>query len=186
MKMMHTLGLSAAFSALLIFAASEVDAQRGGGRGGGGASRPSASTAQRGGGGGGANRQVRTSSGSNLNTASRGNANVNRGNAARTASNSNVNRSGNRYNSGNINTGDVNVNVDNNCCNGGWGYGAHPVARGAAIATTAAVMGSYYASLPSGCVTVVRVGINYSRCGSTWYQPTYSGANVQYMVVAEP
>jgi len=183
MKMMHMLGMSTAFSALLIFAASEVDAQRGGGRGGGG-SRPNASSAQRS--GGGANRQVRASSGSNLNTASRGNANVNRGNAARTASNSNVNRSGNRYNSGNINTGDVNINVDNDCCSGGWGYGAHPVARGAAIATTAAVMGSYYASLPSGCVTVVRVGINYSRCGSTWYQPTYSGANVQYVVVAEP
>ena len=185
MKPMQMLGMTAAFSALLIFAATEVDAQRGGGRGGGGASRPQASTGARGG-GGGANRQVRASSGSNLNTASRGNANVNRS-GARTASNTNINRSGNRnVNTGNINTGDINVNVDNDCCDGGWGYGANPVARGAAIATTAAVMGSYYSTLPSGCVTVVRVGINYSRCGSTWYQPTYSGANVQYVVVAEP
>jgi hypothetical protein len=177
MKMIHQIGMSAAFSALLIFAASEVDAQRGGGRGGG-ASRASA-------GGGGANRSVRASSGSNISTASRGNANVNRGNATRSASN--ANRSGNRnVNTGNINTGNVNVNVDNNCCNGGWGYGAHPVARGAAIATTAAVMGSYYSALPAGCVTVVRIGINYSRCGSTWYQPSYSGATVQYQVVSEP
>jgi hypothetical protein len=179
MKPTQILGMTAAFSALLIFAATEVDAQRGG-RGGGGASRASTG----GGGGGGANRSVRASSGSSISTASRGNANVNRGNATRSANN--VNRSGNRVNTGNINTGDVNVNVDNNCCNGGWGYGAHPVARGAAIATTAAVMGSYYSALPGGCVTVVRIGINYSRCGSVWYQPIYSGANVQYQVVAEP
>ncbi len=184
MSMKQMLGMSAAFAALLIFAASEVDAQRGGGRGGGGRSGASAGNMSRGG-GGGANRQVRASSGSSLNTASRGNSNVNRG-AARTASNSNVNRSGNRYNSGNINTGDINVDVNGGCCNGGYGYGYHPVARGAAIATTAAVMGSYYASLPGNCVTVVRVGINYSQCGSTWYQPVYSGANVQYMVVAAP
>ena len=170
MKAMQMLGMTAAFSALVIFAATEVAAQRGGGRGGG-ASRPQASTGARG--GASANRQVRASSGSNLNTASRGNANVN--------------RSGNRnVNTGNINTGDINVNVDNDCCDGGWGYGAHPVARGAAVATTAAVMGSYYSALPAGCVTVVRVGINYSRCGSIWYKPIYSGANVQYLVVAEP
>ena len=54
------------------------------------------------------------------------------------------------------------------------------------IATTAAVMGSYYNTLPGGCVTVVRIGINYSRCGSVWYQPVYSGANVRYQVVVEP
>lgn len=185
MKPMQMLGMSAAFSALLIFAATEVDAQRGGGRGGGGASRPQASSSARG--GGGANRQVRTSSGSNLNTASRGNANVNRGNTTRIANKSNYAKGGNNnVNRGNINTGDVNIDVDNDCCNGGWGYGAHPVARGAAIATTAAVMGSYYSALPGGCVTVVRVGINYSRCGATWYQPVYSGANVQYQVVSEP
>jgi len=167
MKPTNLLGMGSAMAALLIFVASTADAQRGG-RGGGG--RPQASSAQRG--GGGANRQVRASSGSSIQSASRGN--------------SNVNRSGNRVNTGNINTGDVNINVDGGCCNGGYGSGYHPVARGAAIATTAAVMGSYYSSLPSGCVTVMRVGINYSRCGSVWYQPVYSGANVQYMVVSQP
>ena len=173
MKPTNVLGMGSAMAALLIFVASTADAQRGG-RGGGG--RPQASSAQRG--GGGANRQVRASSGSSIQSASRGNSNVNRSAARNTG---NVNRSGNR-----VNTGDVNINVDGGCCNGGYGNGYHPVARGAAIATTAAVMGSYYASLPSGCVTVVRVGINYSRCGSVWYQPVYSGANVQYMVVSEP
>lgn len=179
MKPTNLLGMGSAMASLLIFVAASADAQRGG-RGGGG--RAQASNVQRGG-GGGANRQVRASSGSSIQSASRGNSNVNRG-ANRTASN--VNRSGNRVNSGNINTGDVNIDVDGGCCNGGYGYGYHPVARGAAIATTAAVMGSYYSALPSGCVTVVRVGINYSRCGSVWYQPVYSGANVQYMVVGEP
>ena len=180
MKPTNLIGMGSAMASLLIFVAASADAQRGG-RGGGG--RPQASSAQRGG-GGGANRQVRASSGSSIQSASRGNSNVNRG-SNRTVSN-NVNRSGNRVNNGNINTGDVNIDVDGGCCNGGYGYGYHPVARGAAIATTAAVMGSYYSALPSGCVTVVRVGINYSRCGSVWYQPVYSGANVQYMVVGEP
>ena len=177
MKPTNFLGHGSAMAALLIFVASTADAQRGG-RGGG---RPQASAPQRG--GGGSNRQVRASSGSSIQSASRGNSNVNRGAARNTG---NVNRSGNRVNTGNINTGDVNIDVDGGCCNGGYGNGYHPVARGAAIATTAAVMGSYYSSLPSGCVTVVRVGINYSRCGSVWYQPIYSGAQVQYMVVAEP
>ena len=53
-------------------------------------------------------------------------------------------------------------------------------------ATTAVVMGAYYSSLPTGCVTVVRVGVSYYQCGSTWYQPSYSGNNVQYVVVAAP
>jgi hypothetical protein len=166
MKPLHLFGTSAALAALLIFAAAEAaEAQRGGGRGGGGAS----------------SRQVRSSSGSTMNSASRQTSNVNR-------SASNVNRSGNR-----VNTGDVNVNVnrnvdiDNDCCNGGWGDNYHPVARGAAVAaTTAVVMGAYYNSLPGNCVTVVRVGINYSQCGSTWYQPVYSGSNVQYVVVQAP
>jgi hypothetical protein len=169
MNPLHLFGSSAALAALLIFAAAEAaEAQRGGGRGGGG-------------GGGASSRQVRSSSGSTMKSASRQTSNVNR-------SASNVNRSGNR-----VNTGDVNVNVnrnvdiDNDCCGGGWGDNYHPVARGAAVAaTTAVVMGAYYNSLPGNCVTVVRVGVNYSQCGSTWYQPVYSGSNVQYVVVQAP
>ena len=155
MKPMHLLGTSAAMAALLIFAAAEAaEAQRGGGRGGGGRSGASA---------GSANRQVRSSSGSTMRSASRQTSNVNRtASASRSNVNrsaANVNRSGNRVNTGNINTGDVNIDVDNGCCDGGWGDNYHPVARGAAIAaTTAVVMGAYYNSLPGGCVTVVRGG----------------------------
>jgi hypothetical protein len=178
LKPSYLFGTSAALAALLIFVAAEAaDAQRGGGRGGGGA-RSGASA-------GGASRQVRSSSGSTMKSASRQTSNVNR--TAANRSTSGVNRSGNRVNTGNINTGDVNIDVDNGCCGGGWGDNYHPVARGAAYAaTTAVVMGAYYSSLPSGCVTVVRVGINYSQCGSTWYQPVYSGSNVQYVVVQAP
>ena len=175
MKPAYLFGANAALCALLILAAAEVaDAQRGG-RGGGGGGR---------GGGGGA--QVRSSSGSSMRSASRPTSNVNRtANASR--SNSSVNRSGNRVNTGNINTGDVNIDVNNGCCGGGWGDNYHPVARGAAVAaTTAVVMGSYYNSLPSGCTTIVSGGVTYSQCGGNYYQPVYSGSNVQYVVVPAP
>ena len=169
MKPLHLFGTSAALAALLIFAAAEAaEAQRGGGRGGGG--------------GGGGSRQVRSSSGSTMNSASRQTSNVNR--TASANRNTNVNRNVNRNTNVNVNR---NVNIDNDCCGGGWGDNYHPVARGAAVAaTTAVVMGAYYSSLPTGCVTVVRVGVNYSQCGSTWYQPVYSGSNVQYVVVQAP
>jgi hypothetical protein len=168
MKPLHLFGTSAALAALLIFAAAEAaEAQRGGGRGGGG---------------GGGSRQVRSSSGSTMNSASRQTSNVNR--SASANRNTNVNRNVNRNTNVNVNR---NVNIDNDCCGGGWGDNYHPVARGAAVAaTTAVVMGAYYSSLPTGCVTVVRVGVNYSQCGSTWYQPVYSGSNVQYVVVQAP
>ena len=95
-----------------------------------------------------------------MKSASRQTSNVNRSASnVNRESNANVNRSGNRVNTGNINTGDINIDVDNGCCDGGWGDNYHPVARGAAIAaTTAVVMGSYYNSLPGNCVTVVRGG----------------------------
>ncbi len=72
-----------------------------------------------------------------MKSASRQTSNVNRSAGNVNRSNANVNRSGNR-----VNTGDVNVNVnrnvdiDNDCCDGGWGDNYHPVARGAAIAAT--------------------------------------------------
>ncbi len=115
-------------------------------------------------------------------------SNVNRnGGASRSNNyNRNVNRNANVNRNTNVNV-NRNVDIDNDCCGGGWGDNYHPVARGAAVAaTTAVVMGSYYNSLPGNCVTVVRVGVNYSQCGSTWYQPVYSGSNVQYVVVQAP
>jgi hypothetical protein len=101
----------------------------------------------------------------------------------RSATASNVNRgNGNRVNNGNINTGNVNVNV-NGGYGRGYGYGYHPVARGVvAGATTAAIMGHYYNTLPSGCAVVNQGGLVYHHCGSTWYRTE----GTQYVVVQQP
>jgi hypothetical protein len=160
------------------------------GRGGGG----------RGGGGGGhsggrmASSSVAGSSRGGGN-ANRGGGNANRGN---TANRNTGNRSGNnvgsnnRVNNGNINTGNVNVNrgdVNIDVDGGRYGYGGarYPVAAGMAIGamavTTAAVVGSYYYALPSGCTSVVMNGATYSQCGSAYYQKTWQGNDVAYVVV---
>jgi hypothetical protein len=69
-------------------------------------------------------------------------------------------------------------------------YRPHPVARGAAVATTAAVtavaVGSVVRSIPPSCSTVMVGNVAYSQCGTTWYQPRYAGSQVQYVVVAPP
>ena len=158
-KPVHLLGFNAAIAALLVFAAAEIaDAQRGGGRGGGRA--------------GGGGQQVRSSASGSIGGASRA-----------SSSSRNVNRDVNRNVNRDVNVNrNIDVDVDN-----GWGNHYHPVARGAAVAaTTALVMGAYYNSLPTGCVTVVRVGVTYYQCGSSWLQPSYSGSNVTYVVVAAP
>jgi hypothetical protein len=77
---------------------------------------------------------------------------------------------------------------------GGYDRWGHPVAAGAAAgvaagvagAVTSAALGSTVAVLPPSCSTVVVDGIGYSQCGSTWYEPYYSGTTVQYMVVSPP
>jgi hypothetical protein len=101
----------------------------------------------------------------------------------------------------NVNAGDVNrnVNVDRDIdvhgdFNGGYDRWGHPVAAGAAVgvaagvagAVTSAALGSTVVALPPSCSTVVVNGIGYSQCGSTWYEPYYSGTTVQYMVVNPP
>ena len=174
MRGLHLIGMTAAFSALLIFAATEADAQRGGGRGGGGRG---GGAAARGGGGGG--HQVRSSSSGSIGGAANRSGNYNRSANA----NRNVNRNTNVNRNVNVNR-DVDIDVDHDY--NGWG-GYHPVARATAVATTAAVVrGAYYSTLPAGCATVVRVGLTYYQCGGYWYQPSYSGSNVTYVVVDEP
>jgi hypothetical protein len=101
----------------------------------------------------------------------------------------------------NVNVGDVNrnVNVDRDVnvhgnVDGGYDRWGHPIAAGAAVgvaagvagAVTSAALGSSVAALPPSCSTVVVDGIGYSQCGSTWYEPYYSGTTVQYMVVNPP
>jgi hypothetical protein len=66
-----------------------------------------------------------------------------------------------------------------------WGY----VAAGAAVVAGAYAVGTIisattYSSL--SCTNVIVNGITYSQCGTTWYQPTYSGSDVTYIVVNAP
>jgi hypothetical protein len=97
---------------------------------------------------------------------------------------------------GNVNVNrNVNVNVHNQggyYDHGGY-YGgccSHPVATAvgvtAAATVTAAVVGSIVNTLPAGCTVTVINGVSYNQCGSTWYQPQYSGGDVQYVVVNAP
>lgn len=82
---------------------------------------------------------------------------------------------------------DVDIDIDHH-----YGYGCcyHPVARAAtataAAVTTAAVVGSVVNSIPSSCEAVSVNGFTYQRCGSTWYQPQFSGSTVTYVVVNPP
>ncbi len=102
--------------------------------------------------------------------------------------NTNVNVNRNRNTNVNVNSNrntNVNVNVNNN-----RGRHYHPVGRaiavGAAVAVTAAVIGSIVYTLPTGCTTIIRGGIAYQQCGSVWYQPQYAGNNVTYVVIQQP
>lgn len=141
---------------------------------------------------------------------------VSGGSATRTASTSSVNRSGsvnsanvNRntsVNSANVNRNtnvstanvnrNTNVNVNRNTnvnvnVESGYGYGHngccyHPVAAATAVAVTAAVIGSMVHTLPPACTVVNVNGVTYQQCGSTWYQPQFSGTSTTYVVVAAP
>src|SRR5882757_6537247 len=69
-------------------------------------------------------------------------------------------------------------------------YRPRPVAR-AAVATTAVVatavaVGTIARSLPPSCSSVMVGSVSYQQCGSTWYQPRYSGSEVTYVVVNPP
>jgi hypothetical protein len=138
----------------------------------GGGARPSVGSGARPGGGGAGRPPVRGGSTNNINHSNR--------------------------NSGNVNVNNVNVNRNVNVNGGGGYYGGgydhyddwddhwHPVATAAAVTMTAAVVGSIVRSVPPSCSTVIVNGASYSQCGSTWYQPQYSGSSVQYVVVNPP
>lgn len=174
-----------AIAALMVLGIADASAQRGGGARGGGGGRMAQSSIS------GANHAAtRPSSGSanrgNANTGNVNTGNVNRGNV----NTGNVNRG--NINTGNINTGNVNIGNDVNIdIDGNYGYRPgyirYPVAAGAVIGamavTTAAVIGSYYYHLPTSCTVVVKSGISYHYCGSVYYQKTWSGNDVVYVVV---
>jgi hypothetical protein len=142
--------------------------------------------------GGGGHAQARASAHTSVNrpaagqnrSAAAGNRQVNTN-----TSNRNVNRNVNREQNVNVNR-NVNVNVDYDD-HGHWNdWDDHPFATAAAVtagvAVTSAVIGSIVNTVPPSCVTTVVNGIAYQQCGSTWYQPQYSGTNVQYVVVNAP
>jgi hypothetical protein len=105
------------------------------------------------------------------------------------------NRGGNKINTGDVNRNRVNIGNDvdidiDGGYNNHWhgGYYDHPIAAGIAIGavavTTAAIVGSYYYALPpSGCTVVIKNGISYHYCGSVYYQKSWYGNDVVYVVV---
>ena len=108
------------------------------------------------------------------------NSNVNR--------NNNVNVNVNKNNNVNINHDhDVNIDVDVDH-DYGWNYPRYPVAAGVVIGavavTHAARVGAYYYALPAtGCTTVIKNGVSYFYCGTVYYQRSWYGNDVVYVVV---
>lgn len=121
-------------------------------------------------------------------------ANINRpvphpgGGGRTTDHNRTVNRDVNRNVNRDVHR-DVHVDVDYH--DDHWNHwDDHPVATAAAVtagvALTSAVIGSMVYSLPPSCATTVINGMAYQQCGSTWYEPRYSGTTVQYVVINPP
>jgi hypothetical protein len=114
----------------------------------------------------------------------------------RSSARMNVNRNTNinRNYSANVNFNrNVNVGVHGGYYGGGYYHGGccyHPVATAAAVTATAmvtaAVIGSVVHTLPPSCSTMIVNGIAYQQCGSTWYQPQFSGGTTTYVVVNAP
>ena len=147
---------------------------------------------------GGGGKDVRSSAKSNVNNASSNrntnvNNNTNKNRNTNVNNNTNVNRNTNVNKNTNVNVNkDVNVNVNNNrnyndgCCyHSGIGVGG-AVAVAAAATATAVVVGSMVNTLPPSCTTVMVNGVTYQQCGSTWYQPQFSGGSTTYVVINAP
>jgi hypothetical protein len=85
---------------------------------------------------------------------------------------------------------EVNINAQGGYYDRDYGCCHHPVATAAAATTaaavTAAAIGSRLYTLPPACTRIVVNGVSYQRCGSTWYQPQFSGTETVYIVVAPP
>jgi len=133
---------------------------------------------------GGTRTNINHSRNVNRNTNINRNANVNRKTNINRNTNVNVNRNANVH----VNR---NVNVNGGYHGGGYCHNHHDgIGVGGAIAIGVAGMaiGSMItaAALPPSCSTVSVNGITYQQCGSTWYQPQYSGSQVNYIVVNPP
>lgn len=184
--------LACVVGATMLVPADIAEAARGGHGGGhGGGARAGAKSsvnrpaAGAHGGGHAANRSAGANRAGNANRS--GNANANR--SANVNRNQNINRNTNVNRNTNINVDrDIDIDVDHH---GGWNdWDDHPFATAAAVtagvAITSAVIGSIVYSVPPSCVTTVVNGVAYQQCGSTWYEPRYSGTTVQYVVINPP
>lgn len=110
-----------------------------------------------------------------------GSGNMNNGNVGSGNGNTGV------VNNGNVVAGnDVDIDV-NNGAGGYYGTGA-AYATGVAVGatTSAAVVGSYYATLPAGCAPYYYGAYRYYSCGSSWYQQQVKGSSTVYVVVSDP
>jgi hypothetical protein len=69
-------------------------------------------------------------------------------------------------------------------------YSSYPVGAGLAVAGAVAVgtaiTASAFSAMSCPMTPVVVSGYTYYQCGSTWYQPTYRGSEVTYVVVNPP
>lgn len=63
-------------------------------------------------------------------------------------------------------------------------YPAGGVAAGIVIGST--LTAAAFSAQKSSCSAVSVNGMTYYQCGSTWYQPSYQGGNVTYIVVNAP
>jgi hypothetical protein len=147
--------------------------------------RASAPTSVHRGGGGGGARAAPSRSNVQGNGAQRNNVQNN-------AQRNNVQRNGgnNRVNTGDVNIGNgnrnTNINIDNDH-GGDWNDNYHPIARGVAFGTaaavTAAAVGSMMYTLPPACSPY---RTSYYYCGGVYYEPQYQGDKVVYVVVPQP
>jgi hypothetical protein len=94
----------------------------------------------------------------------------------------NVNRDAQFHRDLNFNR-NFNMDVDNH-----RDYYPYAGAAGLAIGGLLAggAIGSIAYALPPSCSPVFLNGITYQQCGSTWYQPQYTGTQLNYVVVPPP
>ena len=56
----------------------------------------------------------------------------------------------------------------------------------AGMAIGSVMTAAAFSAQSSSCSSLSVNGMSYYQCGSTWYQPSYSGGNVTYIVVNSP
>ena len=60
------------------------------------------------------------------------------------------------------------------------------VGTAAGVAAAAAPTTTYVTTLPCQTIAIVANGISYYQCGDTWYQRSYAGSQITYMVTTAP